>query len=98
MCESGSAARGACPPRAQAGHLERSSTMIVLQKMNGERFLINHNQIECIELIPECKIVMMNHDYYLVRDTVEEIIRKITDYNAKVQDIHREISVVDRRG
>ena len=72
--------------------------MIVLQKMNGERFLINHNQIECIELIPECKIVMMNHDYYLVRDTVEEIIRKITDYNAKVLDIHREISVVDRRG
>ena len=72
--------------------------MIVLQKMNGERFLLNHNQIECIELIPECKIVMMNHDYYLVRDTVEEILHKIADYNAKVQDIHREITVTDRRG
>ena len=72
--------------------------MIVLQKMNGERFLVNHNQIECIELIPECKIVMMNHDYYLVRDTVEEIIHKLADYNAKVQDIHREITVNDRRG
>ena len=45
--------------------------MIVLRKMNNERFLVNHNQIECIELIPECKIVMMNHDYYLVKDTVE---------------------------
>ena len=72
--------------------------MIVLQKMNGERFLINHNQIECIELIPECKVVMMNDDYYLVRDTVEQIIQKIADYNAKVQDIHREITVNDRRG
>ena len=72
--------------------------MIVLQNMNGERFLINHNQIECIELIPECKVVMMNHDYYLVRDTVEQIIQKIADYNAKVQDIHREITVNDRRG
>ena len=71
--------------------------MIVLRKMNNERFLGNHNQIECIELIPECKIVMMNHDYYLVKDTVEEIIQKIADYNAKVQDIHREISVLDRR-
>ena len=71
--------------------------MIVLQKMNKERFLINHNQIERIELIPECKIVMMNHDYFLVRDTVEEIIQKIAEYNAKVQDIHREISVIDRR-
>ena len=71
--------------------------MIVLRKMNNERFLVNHNQIECIELIPECNIVMMNHDYYLVKDTVEEIIQKIADYNAKVQDIHREISVLDRR-
>ena len=64
--------------------------LIVLRKMNNERFLVNHNQIEC-------KIVMMNHDYYLVKDTVEEIIQKIADYNAKVQDIHREISVLDRR-
>ena len=71
--------------------------MITLQKMNGERFLLNHNQIEYIELIPESKIVMMNHDYYLVRDTVDEIIQKIAEYNAKVQDIHRVISVTDRR-
>lgn len=71
--------------------------MIVLQKMNGERFLVNHNQIEYIELIPECKIVMMNHDYYLVRDTVEEIIQKIANYNAKVQDIHRNITIEDKR-
>ncbi|HIY73732.1 flagellar FlbD family protein [Intestinimonas butyriciproducens] len=70
--------------------------MITLQKMNGERFLLNHNQIEYIELIPESKIVMMNHDYYLVRDTVDEIIQKIAEYNAKVQDIHREISVTNR--
>ena len=71
--------------------------MIVLRKMNNEKFLVNHNQIECIELIPECTIVMMNHDYYIVQDTVEEIIQKIADYNAKVQDIHREICVIDRR-
>ena len=70
--------------------------MITLQKMNGERFLLNHNQIEYIELIPESKIVMMNHDYYLVRDTVDEVIQKIAEYNAKVQDIHREISVTNR--
>ena len=71
--------------------------MIVLTKMNKERFLVNHNQIECIELIPECKVVMMNHDYYLVRETEEDIIRKITEYNAKLLDIHRELTIVDRR-
>lgn len=71
--------------------------MIVLTKMNHERFLINHLQIECIEVIPESKIVMMNHAYYLVRETPDEIIAKIAQYNAKVQDVHRQITIEDRR-
>lgn len=71
--------------------------MIVLTKMNKERFLVNHRQIECIETIPESKIVMMNHDYYIVRETTDEIIDKIAQYNAKVLDIHRELTITDRR-
>ena len=71
--------------------------MIALTKMNHERFLINHLQLECIEVIPESKIVMMNHDYYLVRETPDEIIAKIAQYNAKVQDVHRQITIEDRR-
>ena len=42
--------------------------MIVLTKRNHEKFLVNHLQIEYIETIPESKIVMMNHDFYLVRE------------------------------
>ena len=71
--------------------------MIVLTKRRKEQFVVNHLQIECIESIPEVKITMMNHDFFLVRETVEEIIQKIAEYNAKVQDIHREITVTDRR-
>lgn len=71
--------------------------MIVLTKMNQEKFLVNHLQIECIEIIPETKIVMMNRSYYLVRETADEIIRKITAYNAKVMDIHRMIAIQDNR-
>lgn len=71
--------------------------MILLTKRNDEQFLLNHLQIQCIEMIPETKIVMVNHDFFLVRESVEEIIHKIASYNAKVQDIHREISVVDKR-
>ena len=71
--------------------------MIVLTKRNHEKFLVNHLQIEYIETIPESKIVMMNHDFYLVRESVEEIIEKIAKYNAKVMDVHRQISVVDNR-
>ena len=71
--------------------------MILLTKRNNEKFLVNHHQIEYIEMIPESKIVMMNHDYYLVLESVDEIIDKIAQYNAKVQDIYREITITDKR-
>lgn len=71
--------------------------MIVLTKMNKETFLVNHSQIECIECIPESKIVMMNHDSYLVRESANEIVQKIIDYTAKVMDIHRQLTITDAR-
>ena len=58
--------------------------MIVLTRTSKDRFLLNHNQIEYIECIPETKIVMMNRDFYLVEETVEQIIERIAEYNAKV--------------
>lgn len=67
--------------------------MIMLTKTSGERFLVNHLQIECIELIPETKIVMMNRDFYLVLESVQDITSRIADYNAKVMDVHRTITV-----
>ncbi len=72
--------------------------MIVLTKMNKDRFLVNFNQVACIEFIPETKIVMMNHEYYIVRETEEEILQKIADYTAKVMDIRRQLVIEDRRG
>ena len=71
--------------------------MIVLTKRNQEKFLINHLQIECIESIPESKITMMNHDYFLVSESIEEIIDKIAEYTAKVQDVRRAITIEDKR-
>jgi flagellar protein FlbD len=88
--------RGTRVPRALPRRKERHN-MIVLTKVSKEKFLLNHNQIECIETIPETRVVMMNHDYYLVQETIQDIIRKIAEYNAKVLDIHRQIAVTDKR-
>jgi flagellar protein FlbD len=80
-----------------AGGRRKENAMIVLTKRNNERFLINHNQIESIETIPESKIIMMNRDYFIVKESPEDIIKKIQDYNAKVQDVHRIVTVTDKR-
>lgn len=71
--------------------------MITLTKRNGDKFLVNHHQIECIEMIPESKIVMANHDFFLVLESADEIVGKIADYHAKIQDIYREITITDKR-
>ena len=84
-------------PLPGAGIYKEELSMIMLTKTSGERFLVNHLQIECIELIPETKIVMMNRDFYLVLESVQDITARIADYNAKVMDIRREVTVTNAR-
>ena len=90
-------AEGKKPALWADGERKGRFIMIQLTKRNGERFLLNHQQIESIEMIPESKIVMMNRDYFIVRESPDQIIRKISEYNAKVQDVHRALTIVDRR-
>ena len=53
--------------------------MIKLTKLNNEIFVVNCNQIESIEKIPETKIVLMNKDFYIVQEDLDEIIEKIIE-------------------
>ena len=50
--------------------------MIKVIRLNGEILYLNLFQIEYMESIPETKIKMMNGNYYLVKDTVESIIKQ----------------------
>lgn len=68
--------------------------MIRLTKLNGEEFIVNCGQIECIEIIPEAKIIFMNKDFFIVREKPEEIIDKIIEYNAKIYAVHKQIRVI----
>mgnify|MGYP001002067444 CR=1 FL=1 len=54
--------------------------MIKLTKLNGERFVLNCEQIVAIECIPESKILLNNLSFYIVRETPDEIIDKSIKY------------------
>ncbi len=58
--------------------------MIIVHKLNDKRIVINDAQIECIELIPESKIVMMNGRFHVVKESPEEIIQKTIEYNGAI--------------
>ena len=50
--------------------------MIKVIRLNGEILYLNLFQIEYMESIPETRIKMMNGNYYLVKDTVDSIIKQ----------------------
>ena len=56
--------------------------MILLTKLNGEKFVLNCDQIQMIELIPESKVVLMNQEFFIVRESPQEIMDKAVDYGA----------------
>lgn len=58
--------------------------MIILTKLNGEYITVNDRQIEYIDQIPESKITMMNGRYHIVRESPQEIVEKVIQFNRKI--------------
>lgn len=59
--------------------------MIMLTKLNNEKMMVNSSQIEAVEFIPESKIIMMNGKFYIVKESAEDIIEKVIEYNGRIQ-------------
>ncbi|MDO5095083.1 MAG: flagellar FlbD family protein [Peptostreptococcaceae bacterium] len=58
--------------------------MIKLTKLNDERFALNCNHIVTIDIIPESKITLINKEFYIVKESLDEIIDKIVEHKQKV--------------
>ena len=56
--------------------------MIFLTKINGEQFVMNCDQIQTIEIIPESKITLVNREQYIVKERPEVILERIIEYRA----------------
>lgn len=62
--------------------------MIMLTKLNDNKIVLNCDQIESVELIPESKVIMMNGKFFIVKESAEDIIDKTIEYNKKIQNFH----------
>ncbi|MBE7439718.1 MAG: flagellar FlbD family protein [Spirochaetales bacterium] len=58
--------------------------MIVLHRLKGEPFYLNHRHIEIIESNPDTTITLTNERKYVVKETPEEIAALITAYHRKI--------------
>lgn len=67
--------------------------MIELRDINDREFVLNSQLIEILERIPETKITLTSGKYILVKDSFEQVIDKIVDFNRRVYGAEREIRV-----
>lgn len=70
----------------------RGVDMIHLHKMNGDVFVLNSNHIETIEERPDTVITLTNDRKYLVKESAEEVVLKITKYRRSI--VHADLSNV----
>ena len=58
--------------------------MVKLTKQNGEEFYLNIDLIEVIKEVPHTVIITVNDDKYLVKETAEEILKRIIKFRRKI--------------
>ncbi len=58
--------------------------MIKLIGLDNKDFVINADQIEKLENIPESVITLINGKKYLVKESNDEIIKKVIEYKRKI--------------
>ncbi|AGK97766.1 flagellar FlbD family protein [Clostridium pasteurianum] len=58
--------------------------MIKLTGMNHKEIVINSDNIEKIEEVPETVITLMNGNKYLVEETADEVIDKIILFKKRI--------------
>lgn len=63
--------------------------MIKVSRLSGELIVINCDQIEYMESIPETRIIMLNKETHIVRDKIDDVIDKIIEYHAKIEAYYR---------
>lgn len=68
--------------------------MIKLTKLNDEKVVVNSNNIQTIEMIPESKLIFVNKDHLIVKETIDQIIEMVIDFNAKIYNLHQKLIVI----
>ncbi len=58
--------------------------MILLHRLNGSEIYLNCNQIEYLEQTPDTVIRLLNEKIYIVKESADEVLSKIIEYNNKI--------------
>jgi flagellar protein FlbD len=58
--------------------------MIKVTRLNETEYFINPHQIESIEVHPDTTLLMLSGKYVVIRESVEEVIKRIIKYRRQI--------------
>ena len=60
-------------------------TVIALTRLNGREFILNADLIQYVEKTPDTIITLLNQEKVLVREPVDEVVRRVIAYARSVR-------------
>ncbi|NPV71241.1 MAG: flagellar FlbD family protein [Firmicutes bacterium] len=54
--------------------------MVKVRRLNGEEIVISADMIEAMEATPDTVITLTNGKRFVVKDSVDDVIRKVVEY------------------
>ena len=61
--------------------------MIKLTRFSGEEFILNADLIRYVESHPDTHIILTTNDRFMVRESMDEVVRRAIDYARQVRVI-----------
>ncbi len=59
--------------------------MIALTRLNDKRLVVNAELIKTVEETPDTMITLINGDHLIVKEPMEEIVRKAVEYGRQLR-------------
>lgn len=59
--------------------------MIKLTRLNNKEFVLNAELIQFVEETPDTVITLINHEKIVVKEPVDEIIRRVIEYSRSIR-------------
>ena len=62
--------------------------MIRVSRLNGKEFVVNAELIQFLEETPDTVVTLLNHEKIVVREKVDEVIRRVVEYQKSIRGFH----------
>ena len=59
--------------------------MIKVTRLNGKEFVVNAELIQYVEATPDSVITLVNHEKLVVKEPVDEIVRRAIEYGRSLR-------------